>query len=120
MLYFQGFEGVFCVRMVIFGDVKNGEMLDFSIFCRTQYRTRKWRFGCENIRYAIPASRLSVLKCKPRPHHGIKTYHNSTVLWYVFIVSSKNALHLAMIQFAILVKQKHLTRFRGSTSVLSK
>ena len=39
MLIFQGFEGIFGVRMVIFDGVKSGEMLDFSGFCRSVYRS---------------------------------------------------------------------------------
>ena len=56
-------------------------------FCRTHYRTRKWGFRRENIRYALPGFRMFALKCKPRPPYGIKRYYNSTVLWYVFIWS---------------------------------
>ena len=36
---FQGFEGILGVRVVIFGDVKSGEMLDFVGFCRSGYRS---------------------------------------------------------------------------------
>ena len=36
---FQWFEGIFGVRMVIFDGVKSGEMLDFSGFCRSEYRS---------------------------------------------------------------------------------
>ena len=39
MLYFQGFEGIFGGIVVIFDDVKSGEMLDFSGFCRSEYRS---------------------------------------------------------------------------------
>ena len=39
MLYFQGVDGIFGVIVVIFGDVKSGEMLDFSMFCRSGYRS---------------------------------------------------------------------------------
>ena len=67
MLYFQGFEGIFGGIVVIFDGVKSGEMLDFSGFCRTHYRTRKWGFRRENNRYALSDFRLLVLKCKPRP-----------------------------------------------------
>ena len=49
---------------MIFDGVKNGEMLDFGGFCRTHYRTRKWGFRRENIRYAVPGNRLLALKCK--------------------------------------------------------
>ena len=36
---FQWFEGIFGVRMVIFDGVKSGEMLDFSGFYRSGYRS---------------------------------------------------------------------------------
>ena len=49
---------------------------------------------CGWNRYAVPGFRMPVLKCKPRPLLDWKRYYNSTVLWCVFIVSSKNALHL--------------------------
>ena len=38
-LYFQGFEGIFGGIVVIFDDVKSGEMLDFSGFCRSGHRS---------------------------------------------------------------------------------
>lgn len=41
MLYFQGFDGIFGVRVAIFDDVGSGEMLDFVGFARSGYRTRK-------------------------------------------------------------------------------
>ena len=51
-----------------------------------------------NIRYTLFGNRTFVLKCKPRrgciSNKRSQIYYNSTVLWYVFIVSSKNALHL--------------------------
>ena len=39
VLYFQGFNGVFGGMLVIFGDVKSGEMLNSSMFCRSGYRS---------------------------------------------------------------------------------
>ena len=39
MLIFQGFEGIFGGIVVIFDGVKNGEMLDFSGFARSGYRS---------------------------------------------------------------------------------
>ena len=39
MLIFQGFERIFGVRMVIFNGVESGEMLDFSGFYRSGYRS---------------------------------------------------------------------------------
>ena len=39
MLYFQGFDGIFGGIVVIFNDMKNGEMLDFSGFARSGYRS---------------------------------------------------------------------------------
>ena len=45
MLYFQGFEGIFCGIVVIFDGAKSGEMLDFSGFCRSRYRTQNGDLG---------------------------------------------------------------------------
>ena len=39
MLIFQGFEGIFGGIVVIFDGVKSGEMLDFSGFARSEYRS---------------------------------------------------------------------------------
>ena len=39
MLYFQGVEGIFGGIVVIFDDVKSGEILDFGGFCRSGYRS---------------------------------------------------------------------------------
>lgn len=39
MPYFQGVEGIFGGIVVIFGDVKSGEMLDFVGFYRSGYRS---------------------------------------------------------------------------------
>ena len=39
MLYFQGFDGILGWIVVIFDGVKSGEMLDFSMFCRSGYRS---------------------------------------------------------------------------------
>ena len=39
-LYFQGFEGILGWIVVIFDGVKSGEMLDFSGFARSGYRTQ--------------------------------------------------------------------------------
>ena len=86
---FQGFEGVFGGIVVIFGVVGSGENGVKWSFCRTHYRTRKWGFRRENNRYAIPDFRMLALKCKPRPLSGVKIYYNSTVLLYVFCLSSQ-------------------------------
>ena len=40
MLYFQGFEVISGGIVVIFDGVKSGEMLDFSGFARSGYRTQ--------------------------------------------------------------------------------
>ena len=42
MLYFQGVDGIFGWIVVIFDGVESGEMLDFSGFYRSGYRTRNW------------------------------------------------------------------------------
>ena len=44
MLYFQWFEGIFCGILMIFYDVKSSEMLDFSGFARSGYRSDFWLF----------------------------------------------------------------------------
>lgn len=36
---FQGFEGILNRKVVIFDEVKSGEMLDFCEFARSQYRS---------------------------------------------------------------------------------
>lgn len=38
-LNFQGFDGIFGGILVIFGDVKSGESVDFSGFVRSGYRS---------------------------------------------------------------------------------
>ena len=84
-LYFQGFEGIFGVRVVIFDIVKRGENVDFSMFCRTHYRTRKWWFRCGNIRYALSGNRQSVLKCKLCP---LWTEKDTIIVQYYYIFLS--------------------------------
>ena len=66
-LIFQGFERILEGYFDDFINIKSGKNVDFSMLCRTRYRTRKWGFRCGNNRCAIPGSRLSALKCKPRP-----------------------------------------------------
>ena len=39
VLYFQGFDGIFGEIVMIFGGMKSGEMLDFSGFARSGYRS---------------------------------------------------------------------------------
>ena len=55
MLYFQGFDDIFGGIVVIFYDVKSGEMLDFSMFCRSGYRTRNGDLGVETTDIPFPA-----------------------------------------------------------------
>ena len=72
---------------VIYGDFWcdwDGEKHWFFKVLSNSVSNSKWGSRNRNIRYAVPGFRLSVLKCKPRPHHGMKIYYNSTVLWYVF------------------------------------
>ena len=56
MLYFQGFEGIFCGILMIFYDVKSSEMLDFSGFARSGYRTQNGGLGVETTDMPFPAS----------------------------------------------------------------
>ena len=61
MLIFQGFEGILESYFDDFINVKSGKNVDFSMFCRTHYRTRKWGFRRENNRYAVPGNRQAAL-----------------------------------------------------------
>ena len=54
-LIFQWFERIFGVRVVIFCDVKSGEMLDFSMFCRSGYRTQNGEKRVETSDMPFPA-----------------------------------------------------------------
>ena len=54
-LIFQGFEGIFGGIVVIFNDVKSGEMLDFSEFCRSGYRTQNGEKRVETSDMPFPA-----------------------------------------------------------------
>ena len=67
--------------MVIFDGVKSGEILDFSGFCRSGYRTRKWGSRRENIRYALSGNRTLVLKCKLCPY-----LYRTNILKHIIIV----------------------------------
>ena len=71
--------------MVFFDGVESGEMLDFSGFARSGYRTRKWGFRRGNNRYALSGFRLPVLKCKPRPTYDTKD--NIIVQYYGIFLS---------------------------------
>ena len=55
MLYFQGFEGISGGIVVIFDGVKSGEMLDFSMFCRSGYRTQNGEKRVETSDMPFPA-----------------------------------------------------------------
>ena len=41
-LIFQGFESILEGYFDDFINVKSGKSVDFLMFCRTHYRTRKW------------------------------------------------------------------------------
>ena len=49
MLYFQGFNGIFGEIVVIFNVVRMCRMLDFSMFCRSGYRSGY--FGVFVVKY---------------------------------------------------------------------
>ena len=55
ILILQGFEGIFGGIVVIFGVVKSGEMLDFTGFCRSVYRTQNGDLGVETTDMPFPA-----------------------------------------------------------------
>ena len=75
------------------------------MFCRSRYRSGVlYRFGwnvsktlilqgvCGLNRYAVPGNRLSVLKCKLRPHHGIK-YTTIVQYYYMFLLCQVKMLY---------------------------
>ena len=55
MLYFQGVEVISGGIVVIFDGVKSGEMLDFSGFCRSGYRSENGGLGVEITDMSFPA-----------------------------------------------------------------
>ena len=114
MLIFQGFERILEGYFDDFSVTRMGKNGVKQTFCRTHYRTRKWRIRCENIRYALSGFRLLVLKCKLPPYY-IKTYYNSTVLQYLFVVSSK-ILYTCNISSLLFCQCKILYTFPGSVS----
>ena len=80
-LIFQGFERIFGGIVAIFGDVKSGEMLDFSMFCRTHYRTQNGGLDVETTDMPFWQSNICSKKCK----HTGDTYRTN-VLKYTIIV----------------------------------
>ena len=84
IIIFQGFERILEGYFDDFSVMRMGKNVVKWTFCRTHYRTRKWGFRRENIRYALSGNRTLVLKCKLSPLPGIKRCYNSTVLWYLF------------------------------------
>ena len=89
IIIFQGFERILEGYFDDFSVMRMGKNSVKWTFCRTHYRTRKWGFRRENIRYALSGNRTLVQKCKPRPHIWHKRYYNSTVLWYIFVYQVK-------------------------------
>ena len=55
MLYFQGFEWISGGIVVIFDGVKSGEMLDFSGFYRSGYRSQNGEKRVETSDMPFPA-----------------------------------------------------------------
>ena len=84
MLYFQGFDGILEGYFDDFSVMRMGKNGVKWAFCRTHYRTRKWGFRRENIRYAIPDNRTLVLKCKHTP--SCVGYMRTDVLKHTIIV----------------------------------
>ena len=56
MLIFQGFEGILESYFDDFINVKSGKNVDFSMFCRTHYRTRKWGLDVKTTDVPFPAA----------------------------------------------------------------
>ena len=71
----------------------------------------KWGLRRGNIRYSLSGNRTFVLKCKLSPLPGVKTYYNSTVLWYVLWCQVK-MLYTFFRPDVWSVKWKYLTCFR--------
>ena len=95
------FEGIFDD----FWRCWNGEKHWFFKVLSNSVSNSKWGSRCGNIRYALPGNRTFVLKCKLSPLPGVKTYYNSTVLWYLFgwsVVWAAIADLLQLIQTVIL------------------
>ena len=67
IIIFQGFERILEGYFDDFSVMRMGKNGVKWAFCRTHYRTRKWGFRRENIRYAVLGNRLLALKCKLRP-----------------------------------------------------
>ena len=54
-LFYNGLRLFFGEIVVIFGVVKSGGILDFSMFCRTHYRTQNEGRGVETTDMPFPA-----------------------------------------------------------------
>ena len=54
MFYFQWFEGVLEGYFDNFINVKSGKNVDFSMFCRTHYRTQNGGLGVETTDIPFP------------------------------------------------------------------
>ena len=111
---------------MIFDGLKSGEMLDFSMFCRSGYRTRKWVFRHGNNRYALFGNRTFVLKCKPTGdayRTNVLKYTIIVQYYSIFLVDPLSGLlHLIHCNSSSLTyyKVKTLNTFRCSTSMLCK
>ena len=55
MPYFQGIDGIFGGILMIFDDVEMAENIDFSMFCRTRYRTQNGGLGVGTSDMPFPA-----------------------------------------------------------------
>ena len=118
ILIFQGFERILEGYFDDFSVMRMGKNSVKWTFCRTHYRTRKWGFRRENIRYAVPGFRLLALKCKLRPlmvwkYTIIVQYY--CIFWLIScswsVVWSAIADLLLLIQLAIIYRT---AIYRGS------
>ena len=72
---------------MIFGDIENGENVDFSRFYRTRYRTQNGGLGVETSDMPFLQSNICSKNVNHAPLPGMKIYYNSTVLQYIFCVT---------------------------------
>ena len=101
-LIFQWFEGILEGYFDDFSVMRMGKNGVKWAFCRTHYRTRKWGFRRENIRYALPGFRLPALKCKLRP---LMIWKYTIIVQYysVFYRVKLKCFTLAIVQIDIFV-----------------
>ena len=72
---------------MIFGDVEMAENIDFSMFCRTRYRTQNGGRGMDGIDVPFLASGVLLQNVNYAPIYGIK--HTIIVQYYGVFLTVK-------------------------------